>query len=146
MSKVEAMEERVHGRPRDLDDSDDLRLGVHDSILYARNRTPVEGAQWTGIVTRIAIEMLESGAVDAVVCVQSADDDRCAAFVSLILTRSTRLSACSLLTTTGAPPSVSLLLLSCFSLVSLFALPSSVSLVRRFGFLCMHTSSHTDSW
>lgn len=32
--------------------------------------------QWTGIVTSIAIEMLESGRVDAVVCVQSDEDDR----------------------------------------------------------------------
>ena len=34
--------------------------------------------RWTGIVTQIAIEMLESGAVEAVVCVQSANDDRLA--------------------------------------------------------------------
>ena len=32
--------------------------------------------QWTGIVTSIAIEMLESGKVDAVVCVQSEENDR----------------------------------------------------------------------
>lgn len=29
-----------------------------------------EGAQWTGIVTTIAIEMLKAGIVDAVICVQ----------------------------------------------------------------------------
>ena len=28
------------------------------------------GAQWTGIVTTIAIEMLKSGMVEAVICVQ----------------------------------------------------------------------------
>jgi coenzyme F420-reducing hydrogenase beta subunit len=78
MSKVEWLEEAVHGRRRNLDDRDDLRFGVHDEMLYARNREPVAGAQWTGIVTRVAVEMLQSGAVDAVVCVQSADDDRCA--------------------------------------------------------------------
>lgn len=44
--------------------------------MYARNTPAVEGAQWTGIVTQIALNMLESGAVDAVVCVQSADGDR----------------------------------------------------------------------
>jgi len=37
---------------------------------------PVAGAQWTGIVTQIAIDMLESGKVDAVVCVQSQEGDR----------------------------------------------------------------------
>eukprot|EP00976_Prorocentrum_cordatum_P083302 1185177-Prorocentrum_minimum.AAC.7 len=33
-------------------------------------------AQWTGIVTQIAVDMLESGKVDAVVCVQSDENDR----------------------------------------------------------------------
>ncbi len=59
-----------------LDDQDDLLFGVHEEMLYARNSPPVHGAQWTGIVTQIAIDMLESGAVEAVVCVQSADGDR----------------------------------------------------------------------
>ena len=80
MSKIERLEESVHGRKRNLEDRDDLRFGVHDEMLYARNREPVQGAQWTGIVTRVAIEMLQSGAVDAVVCVQSAEDDRCATY------------------------------------------------------------------
>ncbi|XP_028220359.1 7-hydroxymethyl chlorophyll a reductase, chloroplastic-like [Glycine soja] len=34
------------------------------------------GAQWTGIVTTIAIEMLKSGMVEAVICVQSDPDDK----------------------------------------------------------------------
>ncbi|WRX21818.1 Coenzyme F420 hydrogenase/dehydrogenase beta subunit [Theobroma cacao] len=33
-------------------------------------------AQWTGIVTTIAIEMLKAGMVEAVICVQSDPDDR----------------------------------------------------------------------
>ena len=45
-------------------------------MLYARNVPAVQGAQWTGIVTQIAIEMLESGRVEAVVCVQSDEHDR----------------------------------------------------------------------
>ena len=36
----------------------------------------MEGAQWTGIVTQIAMDMLESGKVEAVVCVQSQERDR----------------------------------------------------------------------
>ena len=63
-----------HGR--DLENEDDLLFGVHEEMLYARNSAPVPGAQWTGIVTQVAIDMLESGAVDAVVCVQSQDGDR----------------------------------------------------------------------
>lgn len=61
---------------RDLENCDDLHFGVHTEMLYAKNTPPVQGAQWTGIVTQIAIEMLQSGAVDAVVCVQSDENDR----------------------------------------------------------------------
>ena len=32
--------------------------------------------QWTGIITQIAIDMLEAGKVDAVVCVQSDPNDK----------------------------------------------------------------------
>jgi hypothetical protein len=55
---------------------DDLHFGVHEAMMYASNTPPVPGAQWTGIVTQIALEMLSSGAVEAVVCVQSDEDDR----------------------------------------------------------------------
>ncbi|CAI5523208.1 unnamed protein product, partial [Closterium sp. Naga37s-1] len=34
------------------------------------------GAQWTGVVTAIAVEMLRTGKVDAVICVQSDSSDR----------------------------------------------------------------------
>lgn len=44
--------------------------------MYARKINPIQGAQWTGIVTTIAMEMLKSGMVEAVVCVQSDPDDR----------------------------------------------------------------------
>ncbi|KAL4421293.1 hypothetical protein ABPG75_010584 [Micractinium tetrahymenae] len=76
MSKITQLEQQVHGRQRDLSNEDELRFGVHQEVLYARNRPAVEGAQWTGIVTQIAIEMLESGKVDAVVCVQADEQDR----------------------------------------------------------------------
>ena len=98
MSRIEKLEKTVHGRsrcvcqtffcwcltvsearltrlasplcPRDLDSMDDLHFGVQQEMLYAKNTPPIPGAQWTGIVTQIAIEMLTSGKVDAVVCVQ----------------------------------------------------------------------------
>jgi hypothetical protein len=63
---------------RRMDDENELRFGVVDDVLYGVKRTPVPGAQWTGVVTGIAVQMLESGAVDAVVCVQSDPNDRCA--------------------------------------------------------------------
>lgn len=63
-------------RNRDLDNMDDLHFGVHEEMMYALNTPPLAGAQWTGIVTQIAISMLESGKVEAVVCVQSDEHDR----------------------------------------------------------------------
>eukprot|EP00775_Hariotina_reticulata_P002974 gene2974-3258_t len=76
MSKIEVMEPQVHGRGRNMKDEDELRFGVVDEVLYGTKAPPVPGAQWTGIVTSIALKMLESGAVDAVVCVQNDPDDR----------------------------------------------------------------------
>lgn len=76
MSKIEKLEPVVHGRGRKTDTLDETYLGVFEELLYARKLNPVEGAQWTGIVTTIAIEMLKSGMVEAVICVQSDPDDR----------------------------------------------------------------------
>lgn len=39
-------------------------------ITLKRSASLMVGAQWTGIVTTIAIEMLKSGMVEAVICVQ----------------------------------------------------------------------------
>jgi len=55
---------------------DDLHFGVHEDMMYALATPSVPGAQWTGIVTQIAIQMLESRQVEAVVCVQSDEHDR----------------------------------------------------------------------
>ena len=74
--QFEAMEERVHGRSRDLNNEDELYFGVSQRMLSARLRQPIEGAQWTGIVSRIGVRALESGLVDAVLCVGQSPDDR----------------------------------------------------------------------
>ncbi|XP_022157984.1 7-hydroxymethyl chlorophyll a reductase, chloroplastic isoform X3 [Momordica charantia] len=76
MSRIEELEPVVHGRGRKTDTLDETYFGVHEKLLYARKIKPVEGAQWTGIVTTIAIEMLKSGMVEAVICVQSDPEDR----------------------------------------------------------------------
>lgn len=76
MSRIESLEPVVHGRGRKADSLQDTYFGVHQEQLYARKLKPVEGAQWTGIVTTIAIEMLKSNMVEAVVCVQSDPEDR----------------------------------------------------------------------
>ncbi|XP_042434565.1 7-hydroxymethyl chlorophyll a reductase, chloroplastic-like [Zingiber officinale] len=75
MSRIEVLEPIVHGRGRTTE-SDDMYFGVHQQLLYAKKIKPVEGAQWTGIVTTIAVEMLKANMVDAVICVQSDPDDR----------------------------------------------------------------------
>ena len=61
---------------RDLNSEDELRFGVVQDVLYGKRHPGLEGAQWTGVVTGIALEMLNSGQVDAVVCVQSDENDR----------------------------------------------------------------------
>ncbi|KAL5990228.1 hypothetical protein ACLOJK_011125 [Asimina triloba] len=76
MSRIESLEPLVHGRGRNADSLDDTYFGVHEELLYARKREPVQGAQWTGIVTTIAVEMLKANIVEAVVCVQSDPEDR----------------------------------------------------------------------
>ncbi|KAL6313022.1 hypothetical protein AAG906_037860 [Vitis piasezkii] len=76
MSKIESLEPVVHGRGRKAYSLDETYLGVYEQLLYARKTEPVEGAQWTGIVTTIAIEMLKAGMVEAVICVQSDPEDR----------------------------------------------------------------------
>ncbi len=74
--QIPALEEQTHGRSRDLDKEDDLYFGVHQSMTAARKIEPIPGAQWTGIVSSIAIEMLERGLVEGVVCVQNTPEDR----------------------------------------------------------------------
>ncbi|CAL9153232.1 unnamed protein product, partial [Musa hybrid cultivar] len=75
MSRIEVLEPTVHGRARTVE-FDEIYYGVHEQLLYAKKIKPVEGAQWTGIVTTIAVEMLKANMVDAVICVQSDPDDR----------------------------------------------------------------------
>nr|CAB3480926.1 unnamed protein product [Digitaria exilis] len=65
MSRVEDLEPLVHGRGR-KEGMDEMYFGVYDQLLYARKTKPLEGAQWTGIVTTIAVEMLKANMVDAV--------------------------------------------------------------------------------
>jgi coenzyme F420-reducing hydrogenase beta subunit len=43
-------------------------------MMAARKQQPIEGAQWTGIVSTMAIEMLTQGLVEGVVCVQNTED------------------------------------------------------------------------
>ncbi|HYW20577.1 MAG TPA: Coenzyme F420 hydrogenase/dehydrogenase, beta subunit C-terminal domain [Nodularia sp. (in: cyanobacteria)] len=74
--QIEGLEEETHKRSRDLDNENELYFGVHQDMIAARKQQPIEGAQWTGIVSSIAIEMLNRGLVEGVVCVQNTKEDR----------------------------------------------------------------------
>jgi 3,8-divinyl protochlorophyllide a 8-vinyl-reductase (ferredoxin) len=91
--QVEDLETQFHGRSRDLDNEDDLYFGVHNSMIAARKTEPIEGAQWTGIVSSIAIEMLEKGLVEGVICVQNKPDDRFGPMPIIATTREEILAA-----------------------------------------------------
>ncbi|MEL7036663.1 MAG: Coenzyme F420 hydrogenase/dehydrogenase, beta subunit C-terminal domain [Cyanobacteria bacterium J06592_8] len=74
--QIPELETQTHGRSRNLDSEDDLYFGVHQTMMAARKKQPIEGAQWTGIVSSIACEMLTQGKVEGVVCVQNTPEDR----------------------------------------------------------------------
>jgi coenzyme F420 hydrogenase subunit beta len=61
-----ALEMAVHSRTRDLQKPDELFFGPFEAMYQARLNIASTGAQWTGITTRLAELLLESGQVDAV--------------------------------------------------------------------------------
>jgi coenzyme F420 hydrogenase subunit beta len=69
------LENRVHGRQRDPSRPDEMHFGPFRRMLRARLVAPKAGAQWTGITTRIAERLLESGAVDCVLTMAPSADD-----------------------------------------------------------------------
>lgn len=72
----EGLEARVHGRARDPNRPDELHFGPFRRMVRAALEPPREGAQWTGIATRLAERLLERGAVDVVLTVAPDPDDR----------------------------------------------------------------------
>jgi coenzyme F420-reducing hydrogenase beta subunit len=90
MARMDGLEVKVHGRGRYVDKmvwSDDFsskeesgtadegRFGVcHQPMMLARG-VGIPNAQWTGCVTGIALSMLESSTVDAVICIASENSD-----------------------------------------------------------------------
>ncbi|MGB4355709.1 MAG: Coenzyme F420 hydrogenase/dehydrogenase, beta subunit C-terminal domain [Limnohabitans sp.] len=76
------LEQRVHGRVRQQGTSahparpDELFFGPYQQILSARLDPPTQGAQWTGITTRLAEVLLEQGLVDAVIAMAADPNDR----------------------------------------------------------------------
>lgn len=78
------LEEQTHGRSREsvrkesptLQVSDTDYFGIYEEMITARKREPIEGAQWTGIVSSIGMKALSTGLVEGVVCVQADAEDR----------------------------------------------------------------------
>ncbi|MBW4665103.1 MAG: Coenzyme F420 hydrogenase/dehydrogenase, beta subunit C-terminal domain [Chroococcus sp. CMT-3BRIN-NPC107] len=74
--QIAELETQTHNRSRNLDDADEMYFGVNQGMMAAQKTEPIKGAQWTGIVSSIAIEMLTKGLVEGVVCVQNTTEDR----------------------------------------------------------------------
>lgn len=84
--QFEDLERQVHGRSRDQEaqgssqesnaPSDTDYFGIHQRMITARKSDPIPGAQWTGIVSSIAMAALDRDLVEAVVCVQADPEDR----------------------------------------------------------------------
>lgn len=90
MGRIDSAEVQVHGRGRDLSSmvwsdknnnkstdskfAEEARFGVlYEPMKLVKGRN-IPNAQWTGVVTGIALSMLESGMVDAVVCIANKND------------------------------------------------------------------------
>jgi len=74
--QIPELETQTHGRSRNLESQDEWYFGVNQEMIAAQKKQPIPGAQWTGIVSAIAIEMLAQGKVEGVVCVQNTKEDR----------------------------------------------------------------------
>jgi coenzyme F420 hydrogenase subunit beta len=88
-----AMEAQVHGRPRDPARPDELHFGPFRRMVRASLKHPSLGAQWTGIVTRIAERLFETGAIDAVLTMAPDAHDKWRP-VPVIITQASDMAAC----------------------------------------------------
>jgi coenzyme F420 hydrogenase subunit beta len=70
------LEAQVHGRTRNANKDDELHFGPYRRMLRAALKPASTGAQWTGITTRMAERLLETGAVDAVLAMTADPQDR----------------------------------------------------------------------
>lgn len=83
----------AHGRERKLIESDEVFFGPYLSMARAQLKAPLEGAQWTGIITRIGELLLEKGIVEAVVTVTGDAHDRWKP-VPIIITKAVDMAQC----------------------------------------------------
>ncbi|RYG86125.1 coenzyme F420 hydrogenase, partial [bacterium] len=88
-----SLERRVHGRARDASLPDELHFGPFRRMVRASLEPPLEGAQWTGIATRMAERLFETGRIDAVLTVAPDPEDRWRP-VPVLVTRAADLRGC----------------------------------------------------
>jgi coenzyme F420 hydrogenase subunit beta len=88
-----SLEAQVHGRPRDPSRPDETHFGPLRRMLRASMKAPRDGAQWTGITTRLAERLLETGAVDAVLAMASDPADPWRP-VPVLVTEAAGMAAC----------------------------------------------------
>jgi coenzyme F420 hydrogenase subunit beta len=69
------LEQAVHGRMRDTARPDELHFGPFERMAQAALKQPSAGAQWTGLTTRLAERLLETGEVEAVLTMRPHPDD-----------------------------------------------------------------------
>ncbi len=70
------LETQVHGRVRDPERGDERFFGPYRQMWRASLKNPAEGAQWTGITTRLGEMLLRNGHVDAVLAIAPDPADR----------------------------------------------------------------------
>ena len=87
------LEAKVHGRERDATRADELYFGPYRRMVRACLTVPRVGAQWTGITTRIAERLFETGAVDAVLTMAADPNDRWRP-VPMLVTSASELAQC----------------------------------------------------
>ncbi len=88
-----AMERQVHGRSRDSARADELHFGPFQRMVRAALKAPLAGAQWSGITTRLAERLLQTGAVDAVLTMAPDRDDKWRP-VPVLVTRAEGMTQC----------------------------------------------------
>jgi coenzyme F420 hydrogenase subunit beta len=89
----DGLEQQVHGRKRNAGRVDELHFGSFRRMWRASLKTPLAGAQWTGITTRLGERLLESGKVDAVLAMSGDQDDRWRP-VPVLVTRASDMKQC----------------------------------------------------
>ena len=68
-------ERKLFGRERSLDDPVEMRFGITSERFTAQLKRPIDGAQWSGIVTRIAARAFEEKLIDGVVTLRRSPEN-----------------------------------------------------------------------